>query len=520
MSFNFREKLQSPAIKQAIVVLVTIVALFPAVTSLILSVNQPQVQSNLQLYQVDLNLQASESPATPAGVDPEDFRSLQAPLLGEDPLATAGKQYEETLVTARKSLEKLRKNENNRPFVRRRGDPLYDQTNFVQEVELKLGMIEAERGKIEEARQIWQKISENPEGELYKPSIVKSALLLEGLYDDPPRVRPNAALRIDRNFRGWFRDTALERLYSIENRPEALEALRQKRGERAIKALQTLLSISLLPILCAIVGIAIGIALLVQLFVRKERSLLYLGENQAWETPWDGYTIWLVLVVGFFFAGQIVLPVVFGGLWAVLSIDAGSFSLSYQAIYIVISYLALTIAGLSTLYLALGSFRPLPDHWFRFRWWSPWPLWGIGGYFVALPLVIVVSLINQRIWQGQGGSNPLLTLALESRDTVALLCFAFTATIAAPFFEEILFRGFLLPSLTRYVPVWGAIVLSSLVFALAHQSLSEVLPLTVLGCVLGFVYTRSKNLLSSMLVHSLWNGGTLLSLYLLGSSAS
>ncbi len=53
----------------------------------------------------------------------------------------------------------------------------------------------------------------------------------------------------------------------------------------------------------------------------------------------------------------------------------------------------------------------------------------------------------------------------------------------------------------------------------AHQNLSEVLPLTVLGCVLGFVYTRSKNLLSSMLVHSLWNGGTLLSLFLLGSGA-
>jgi membrane protease YdiL (CAAX protease family) len=73
--------------------------------------------------------------------------------------------------------------------------------------------------------------------------------------------------------------------------------------------------------------------------------------------------------------------------------------------------------------------------------------------------------------------------------------------------------------LTRYLPVWAAIALSSLIFALAHQNLSEVLPLTVLGCVLGFVYTRSKNLLSSMLVHSLWNGGTLLSLFLLGSGA-
>jgi hypothetical protein len=128
--------------------------------------------------------------------------------------------------------------------------------------------------------------------------------------------------------------------------------------------------------------------------------------------------------------------------------------------------------------------------------------------------------LNELFWQGQGGSNPLLLLALQAQDKVALAIFFFTASIAAPFFEELIFRGFLLTSLTRYLPVWGAIVVSSLVFALAHLSLSEVLPLTILGIVLGFVYTRSRNLLSSMLVHSLWNSGTLLTLFILGSGGS
>jgi membrane protease YdiL (CAAX protease family) len=133
--------------------------------------------------------------------------------------------------------------------------------------------------------------------------------------------------------------------------------------------------------------------------------------------------------------------------------------------------------------------------------------------------VILISAINQKIWQGQGGSNPILPVVLENQDRVALLLFFVTAAIAAPIFEELLFRGFLLPSLTRYFPIWGAIALSSLIFAVAHLSLSEVLPLTVLGMVLGFVYTRSGNLLSSMLLHSLWNSGTLLSLFILGNSA-
>lgn len=145
-------------------------------------------------------------------------------------------------------------------------------------------------------------------------------------------------------------------------------------------------------------------------------------------------------------------------------------------------------------------------------------MWGLGGYCTALPIVVVVSLINQQLWQGQGGSNPLLQLALESQDGVALGIFFSTAAIAAPFFEEILFRGFLLPSLTRYLPVWGSILVSSLLFAIAHLSLSEILPLTALGIVLGVVYTRSRNLLAPMLLHSLWNSGTLLSLFTLGSN--
>jgi membrane protease YdiL (CAAX protease family) len=101
-----------------------------------------------------------------------------------------------------------------------------------------------------------------------------------------------------------------------------------------------------------------------------------------------------------------------------------------------------------------------------------------------------------------------------------LLIFFLTASVAAPIFEEIMFRGFLLPSLTRYLPVWGAILASSLLFAIAHLSLSEVLPLATLGMVLAIVYTRSRNLLSSILLHSLWNAGTLLSLFVLGSGSN
>ncbi len=79
-------------------------------------------------------------------------------------------------------------------------------------------------------------------------------------------------------------------------------------------------------------------------------------------------------------------------------------------------------SGLLVLYLSIKSFFPLPENWFKFAN-KKWYLWGIGGYIVAIPLVFFVSLLNQQIWQGQGGSNPLLFLALKSQDTFALIIF-------------------------------------------------------------------------------------------------
>ncbi|UBF25743.1 CPBP family intramembrane metalloprotease [Kovacikia minuta CCNUW1] len=188
-----------------------------------------------------------------------------------------------------------------------------------------------------------------------------------------------------------------------------------------------------------------------------------------------------------------------------------------RAGYILINYILLAAGGLAVLFWSIRQYFPLPEGWFRLSLKGNWFWWGLGGYFAALPLVIVVSLVNQAIWKGQGGSNPILPIALEGKDNIALAIFFLTASLAAPLFEETLFRGFLLPSLTRYLPIWGAIILSALIFAIAHLSLSEVLPLTTLGIVLGFVYARSRNLLASMLLHSLWNSGTLISLILLGS---
>jgi uncharacterized protein len=208
-----------------------------------------------------------------------------------------------------------------------------------------------------------------------------------------------------------------------------------------------------------------------------------------------------------------VLPLILG----VVGFNVTEASLRMKAFYVLFTYILMAAGGIFVLYLSIKPYLPLSPEWFKTKLTGNWFLWGFGGYLVAIPCVLLISLINQQIWHGQGGSNPLLDLALQAQDRLALTIFLVTASVAAPVFEELIFRGFLLPSLTRYLSVTTSIFVSGTLFAIAHLSLAEFLPLATLGIILGVVYTRSRNILAPMLLHSLWNSGTLLSLFVLGS---
>ena len=91
-------------------------------------------------------------------------------------------------------------------------------------------------------------------------------------------------------------------------------------------------------------------------------------------------------------------------------------------------------------------------------------------------------------------------------------------SLLAPLLEEVVFRGFLLASLTKWLPTPGAVFFSSVVFAGAHFAPRDFPQLVTLGMVLGFSYARTRNLLTPMMIHSLWNSGVLIVVSVLVSS--
>jgi membrane protease YdiL (CAAX protease family) len=533
-------------IKRLILVVLTIFAIAKVSLSLVESWSQPQIQSRLELYQTNLLLHAAEWQPSKNTDAKTDFTGARNALIGDEPFKAAQKQYEEARQTAQttqaKVIAKLKENSSTEvalpPDVARQQQLLpidnpnteaqrqqlqesYSQVKrLINELDLRLGLLQIQQKQTDTALKTWNnlvsRVAQKENQTVPDESLAQTAQVLVGLWSETPRLLPDAEPQIQKNLDSWFRYYSLSKLYQLQQRQDALLSLQSTEQEIAQQAIFKLAVIGGIPGVCGLLGITLLLFLLAQRLIQGKRSLLATNADVPWETPWGGEIVWQVLIVGFFFIGQFLLPVLFG----LLQVNPSGFTVRIKALYVLVSYLLMAGGGLLVLYLSIKAFLPVPEEWFRFKFRSNWFLWGFGGYLVAVPLVILVSLINQQIWQGQGGSNPILPLALEGRDNGALLIFFLTASVAAPIFEEIMFRGFLLPSLTRYLPVWGAIIASSLLFAIAHLSLSEVLPLATLGMVLAIVYTRSRNLLSSILLHSLWNAGTLLSLFVLGSGSN
>ena len=515
-------------LKRLILVAITLVMVALLGTSLLGSLGEPQVNDRLQLYQTDLALRALEFVNSPDSTESgEDFTAARNALLGEKPLETALKQYQTVRTSAEANLDKFQAqlqtangaNETSLTVptepssapedMSRSGTAIQQQQELVNQLDLRIGILEAEQNNVSAAQATWTGILDR--NSTTESNLAKTANVLLGLWNEPPRLVPDAE-PVLKNLDGWFRYRSLSRLYELQQRSDSLAALQAAEQQFAQRTIVKLALVNVIPVIGGTVGLVLLIVTAVRKLFQKDTAE---AENLAWSVPWEWDNILQVIVLGFFFIGQIILP---------FFLQAAGFNFSglgsqAKAAYTLTYYLLMASGGLAVLYFSVKPFFPLPEDWFQLQGKRNWFAWGLGGYLAALPLMIGVAVINQQIWQGQGGSNPLLQTVLEEGDRVAIGMFFFTAAVAAPVFEEVLFRGFLLPSLTRYVPVWGAIGLSALLFALAHLSLSEVLPLAVLGAVLGYIYTRSRGLLAPILLHSLWNSATMVGLLVLGSGA-
>jgi membrane protease YdiL (CAAX protease family) len=269
----------------------------------------------------------------------------------------------------------------------------------------------------------------------------------------------------------------------------------------------------LLPLLTVLVG---SLLLLAQI-IRALR-----GRLQPWPAM-EGPALSLIDLVllvagGFVVISAVGVPLV--ALPLVASVTAGLESPRREAVTVVINYSVMALPSLLILWRQLNALprdQAPQGGWLQWRL-RPWPgaiSSAVAGWLMVTPVVVVTGWLLVRLVGDPGGSNPLLELVLGSKDPLALFLLGWTAVVLAPLFEETIFRGALLPVLAKRWGTAGGVVLSALLFALAHISIGELAPLTVLGVGLALLRVSTGRLLPSVLMHALWNAITFLNLLVL-----
>ena len=120
--------------------------------------------------------------------------------------------------------------------------------------------------------------------------------------------------------------------------------------------------------------------------------------------------------------------------------------------------------------------------------------------FVVLPIHAVITIFLFPDAEQQ----EVITMFEDASDT-SLALLAFSVAILTPFAEELLFRGFILGMLLKRYSDIQSIVISSLIFAIAHEPIAMVLAFGG-GLLYGWLRVRTGSILPGMIAHAIWNG--------------
>lgn len=93
---------------------------------------------------------------------------------------------------------------------------------------------------------------------------------------------------------------------------------------------------------------------------------------------------------------------------------------------------------------------------------------------------------------------------------IAVICFS--AAIAAPIVEELIFRGYLYPIMKKYTGAWFALISSSLLFGIIHVSLVPLIPLALFGAILVLLYEYTESIWTPIIAHCIFNTATLVNI--------
>jgi membrane protease YdiL (CAAX protease family) len=157
--------------------------------------------------------------------------------------------------------------------------------------------------------------------------------------------------------------------------------------------------------------------------------------------------------------------------------------------------------------LAMTGKNRLSDYGIDSQGWIAEVRFGGLGYLLTMPFVVAVIFAMQSVRRPET-VNPLLKV-LETGHGSVIAGVAFTAVVAAPLTEELIFRVVFQGLLESLLPTWAAILFPAIAFAAMHGRY-DALPLFPLALVLGIVYHLRRSYVAVVTIHAMFNATFLL----------
>lgn len=232
----------------------------------------------------------------------------------------------------------------------------------------------------------------------------------------------------------------------------------------------------------------------------------------------------LAISVGIYFAGQF-LGSVLGYLYPLLRHWNATQTVHWlehdvTGQFVLIASVYAVMVGLLYIFLRRrrADFRTIGLH--RPRWADP--LYSCAGFVVYFGLYLGGLFLVKQLAPSIN-LNQSQQLGFQNPHTSQLPLVFISLVILPPLAEEIMVRGFLYSGLKNGLKLWLAVVLTSIVFGLAHLEVGSGAPLLwvaaldtfILSLVLIYLKEKTGSLWASIGLHMLKNGVAFISLFLL-----
>ena len=128
------------------------------------------------------------------------------------------------------------------------------------------------------------------------------------------------------------------------------------------------------------------------------------------------------------------------------------------------------------------------------------------GFVVYVILSVILIIIATKILPGFD-ANQVQEVGFEQISQRYEYILAFLSLVViVPIAEEILFRGYLFGKLKKIIPIWAAILITSLLFGFLHGSWNVAIDTFALSVVLCLLRQFTGSIWASILLHMIKNG--------------